>query len=113
LRICREPAEDPRDIIEHMRQKRLQTQPVGCATCGCTFKNQEGIKAWQLIKEAGCDRLSVGGASVSEIHCNFLINTRSAKASDFLKLIEVIKDQVLAKTGVLLEEEIVIMGGDS
>ncbi|MDR0695804.1 MAG: UDP-N-acetylmuramate dehydrogenase [Holosporales bacterium] len=111
MRICMEPSIDPKSTIAHLRRKRLLTQPVGCSTCGCTFKNHGGLKAWQLIKEAGCDKLSVGGASVSKIHCNFLINTGNAKASDFIELIGTIKAQVLAKTGILLEEEIVTIGG--
>ena len=96
--------------IKELQAKRLKSQPIGQATCGSTFKNPDGAKAWELIKRAGCDKLSVGGAIVSEKHCNFLINTGNAKASDFVKLINIIKSKVLQKTGYELQEEIKKIG---
>ena len=74
------------------------------------FKNPEGARAWELIKQAGCDRLSVGDAKVSEMHSNFLINSGNAKAVDFIELIDLIKARVLEKTGYALEEEIKRIG---
>lgn len=99
-----------KDISMALFEKRKKTQPIGKRTCGSTFKNPEGFRAWKLIKESGCDKLSVGDAKVSEMHCNFLINSGNAKASDFFKLIQEIKDRVLKRTGILLEEEIKILG---
>lgn len=101
--------------IKEIKAKRLKSQPIGQATCGSTFKNPsgtapQGAKAWELIKRAGCDRLSVGGAKVSEKHCNFLINTGGAKASDFVELIEIIKQKVFEETGYELQEEIKRIG---
>ncbi|MDR2459066.1 MAG: UDP-N-acetylmuramate dehydrogenase [Holosporales bacterium] len=96
-------------IIKEFTMRRLRSQPVG-ATCGSTFKNPPNMKAWELIKASGCDQLFIGGAAVSDKHCNFLVNTGNAKASDFVELIEIIKNRVLEKTGVLLEEEIKIIG---
>lgn len=96
--------------IKELHKKRLKTQPIGMPTCGSTFKNPKGHKAWQLIKESGCDKLFVGGARVSDVHCNFLINSGNAKASDFLELIETIKTKVFEKTGVMLQEEIIKIG---
>ena len=96
--------------IETTKIKRLNSQPIGQPTCGSTFKNPEMGKAWELIKYAGCDRLFVGGAKVSEKHCNFLVNSGNAKASDFIKLIDLIKTRVYEKTGVELHEEIKIIG---
>lgn len=98
------------DEISELKAKRLKSQPIGQATCGSTFKNPDGTKAWELIKRAGCDKLSVGDAIVSEKHCNFLINNGNAKASDFVKLIDTIKWQVLKKTGYELQEEIKRIG---
>ncbi len=98
------------DEINELQAKRLKSQPVGQATCGSTFKNPDGAKAWELIKRAGCDKLSVGDAIVSEKHCNFLINTGNAKASDFVKLIDMIKARVFEKTGYDLQEEIKRIG---
>jgi UDP-N-acetylmuramate dehydrogenase len=96
-------------IIKDILIKRQQTQPIGEATCGSTFKNPPGHKAWKLIKDAECAELSVGGASISKLHANFLINSGNATSSDFVKLINIIKNKVYAKTGILLEEEIIIL----
>ena len=98
------------DKIKESQLKRLKSQPVGQATCGSTFKNPFGIRAWELIKQAGCDRLSVGGAKVSDKHCNFLVNAGNAKASDFVRLVEIIKAKVFEKTGYELQEEIKRIG---
>ena len=96
--------------IEELRTIRLKSQPIGERTCGSTFKNPDGAKAWKLIKQAGCDGLSVDGAKVSDKHCNFLINTGDAKASDFVELIRIIKTKVRDETGYELEEEIKRIG---
>lgn len=98
--------------IRDISERRKMTQPIGMPTCGSTFKNPPRRKAWQLIKEAGCDSLSVGGARVSEKHCNFLINSGNATAADFVALIDKIKARVLEKTGILLQEEIRRVGFD-
>ena len=96
--------------IKELQAKRLKSQPIGQATCGSTFKNPSGARAWELIKQAGCDKLSVGGAKVSKKHCNFLVNTGNAKASDFVKLIDIIKSKVFEQTGYELQEEIKRIG---
>ncbi len=98
--------------IKSLYEKRLKTQPIGLPTCGSTFKNPEGMKAWELIKKAGCDKLSIGGAKISDMHCNFLINSGNATASDFVKLIEEIKKRVFEETGYQLEEEIRRIGDE-
>ena len=98
--------------IRSLYEKRLKSQPIGLPTCGSTFKNPKTAKAWELIKKSDCDKLSVGGAKVSDMHCNFLINSGNAKASDFVELIETIKTEVFEKTGYRLEEEIKRIGDD-
>ena len=110
LKVVKKSKEELELIIKNIMQKRRNSQPIGQATCGSTFKNPEGFKAWQLIKESGCDNLQVGGAVVSDIHCNFLINKGNATAIDFRNLIDLIKESVLKKTGILLEEEIITIG---
>lgn len=110
LKTSYKASEDLNRIISDIKSKRLRSQPIGQATCGSTFKNPPGVKAWELIKSANCDKLSVGDAMVSDIHCNFLINAGHATARDFLKLIEIIKTRVFEKTGIMLEEEIKILG---
>lgn len=86
---------------------RERSQPLRTRTGGSTFKNPDGDrKAWQLIDEAGCRGLTLGGAMVSEKHCNFLINTGDATAADLEYLGDMVRDRVLEKTGVTLEWEI-------
>jgi UDP-N-acetylmuramate dehydrogenase len=107
-------ADDPAAIQARMRdiqEARLASQPIGSRTGGSTFKNPPpdesgGRKAWQLIEAAGCRGLEVGGAQVSEMHCNFLINGGAATAADLENLGEEVRRRVLAESGVNLEWEI-------
>jgi UDP-N-acetylmuramate dehydrogenase len=97
--------------MEEIRTTREDSQPTRVRTGGSTFKNPtqpeaQGRKAWQLIEAAGCRGLSRGGAMVSEKHCNFLLNTGTATATDIEALGEEVRRQVLGKTGVTLEWEI-------
>jgi UDP-N-acetylmuramate dehydrogenase len=100
---------DPRLIASRMaeiRESRATTQPVRARTGGSTFANPPGMKAWELIDGAGCRGLARGGAQVSELHCNFLLNTGEATAADLEGLGEEVRRRVLAATGVTLEWEI-------
>lgn len=96
--------------IKVMRTQRKNTQPINSKTCGSTFKNPEHHKAWHLIEESGCSGLRVGGAVVSDMHCNFIINDNNATADDIETLIELIKERVHKHTSITLEEEIKIIG---
>ncbi len=103
---------DKADIIskiEQIQNDRNATQPVKAKTGGSTFKNPEGHKAWQLIDQAGCRGLVIGGAAVSELHCNFFVNLGDATASNVLDLIAVVKERVYETSGIVLEEEIKII----
>ena len=91
------------DAVEEHRER---AQPIREKTGGSTFTNPPGNKAWQLIDAAGCRGLHVGGAMVSEMHCNFLINTGAATATDLERLGETVRARVLASGGVPLEWEI-------
>ena len=99
-----------KQIIKNIINKRIETQPINTNTCGSTFKNPQGYKAWQLIKESGCCGLKVGGARVSDKHCNFIVNDCNAKSSDVIQLIKLIQEKVFIKTGILLEPEVKIIG---
>lgn len=103
-----------RAIIEaHMAeitQKREESQPIRTKTGGSTFKNPEGHKSWQLVDGAGCRGLVRGGAQVSEMHCNFLINTGVANAGDLEGLGEEVRTRVKETSGVSLEWEIKRIG---
>ena len=93
-----------------MKKKKL-SQPSQIKTCGSTFKNiSNDKKAWQLIKQTGCDKLKEGDASISEKHCNFFVNNGNAKSADIEKLINKVKKTVSDKVGVDLELEIKIIG---
>ena len=105
----------PVEIIEkyqkELMQKKKLTQPSQIKTCGSTFKNLDSKKkAWQIIKEAQCDNLKEGDASISEKHCNFFVNNGNAKSADIEKLIKKVKEKVNEKTGINLELEIKIIG---
>jgi len=97
---------------EELIKKKKASQPSQIKTGGSTFKNKDNQKAWMLIKEAGCDKLYVGDAKISEKHCNFFVNEGLAKASDIEKLIDKVRKEVLSKTGINLELEIKIIGNE-
>jgi len=89
---------------------REASQPTKEKTGGSTFKNPPGQKAWQLIDRAGCRGLRVGGAEMSDKHCNFLINAADATAADIEGLGEEVRRRVLETSGVALEWEIKRIG---
>lgn len=103
-----DPAEIQKRITE-IQNSRNSTQPVRTKTGGSTFKNPEGHKAWQLIDQAGCRGLKIGGAQVSEMHCNFFINTGNATAQDLIDLIAEVKKRVYEDSGITLQEELKIL----
>ena len=92
--------------MAEIRNAREASQPVRARTGGSTFRNPDGMKAWELIDAAGCRGLHVGGAMVSDKHCNFLINTGTATAAEIEALGEEVRRRVKAATGVTLEWEI-------
>lgn len=109
-----EGLEKPRDEIEaemaRVQHHRETVQPVKEKTGGSTFKNPAGHSAWKLVDEAGLRGFMVGGAQMSVMHCNFMINTGTATASDLETLGETVRERVQAKSGILLEWEIKRIG---
>jgi UDP-N-acetylmuramate dehydrogenase len=106
-------AGDPAAILAEMDEVadyREKSQPIRERTGGSTFKNPPGRSAWKLIDEAGCRGLRVGGAKVSDMHCNFLINEGGATAEDIERLGETVRARVKARSGTLLEWEIIRLG---
>jgi UDP-N-acetylmuramate dehydrogenase len=93
-------------------QKRRDVQQVRYPNAGSFFKNPSGQAAWELIDQAGLRGMAVGGAQISEVHCNFLINRGNATATDFLNLAALVKEKVFAASGIQLEEEVRITGED-
>ena len=95
--------------MDDIAKKRKASQPPN-KTCGSTFKNPPGQKTWQLIDAAGCRGLTIGGAQVSALHCNFLINLGNATATDIETLGETVRAQVKENSGVELDWEIKRVG---
>lgn len=96
--------------IAEIQAKREATQPIRERTGGSTFANPQGHKAWELIDAAGCRGLTIGGAQMSELHCNFMINTGHATAADLEALGEEVRTRVKAQSGVELAWEIKRIG---
>ena len=96
--------------MDKVTESREATQPIKSRTGGSTFKNPPGNKSWQLIDAAGCRGLQIGGAQVSELHCNFLLNLGGATASDIETLGETVRSRVKANSGIELEWEIKRIG---
>ena len=98
--------EEIRKLMEDLKQKRVEKQPLDLPSAGSTFKRPEGYFAGKLIMDAGLRGFSVGGAQVSEKHCGFVVNTGGASASDVLTLIREVQKRVREKFGVELETEV-------
>ncbi|MFZ4125940.1 MAG: UDP-N-acetylmuramate dehydrogenase [Rickettsiales bacterium] len=96
--------------ITEITTKREATQPVRERTGGSTFKNPEGHKAWQLVDGAGCRGLTIDGAQMSPMHCNFMINTGNATAAALENLGDEVRKRVKETSGVELEWEIKRIG---
>jgi UDP-N-acetylmuramate dehydrogenase len=96
--------------MNEVQNHRETAQPIREKTGGSTFKNPPGQSAWKLIDAAGCRGLRVGGAQVSEMHCNFLINTGSATAHDIETLGETVRARVKENSGIELHWEIKRIG---
>ena len=98
------------NIIVDIKDKRLKSQPITELTGGSTFKNPPGYKAWELIDKAGCRGLSIGGAKVSEMHTNFIINYNNATAKDIETLGNVVREKVFNNSGITLDWEVLRVG---
>jgi len=96
--------------MDEVEAHRERAQPIREKTGGSTFKNPPGHSAWKLIDAAGCRGMRIGGAQVSEMHCNFLINTGGATAHDLELLGETVRAKVLENSGVRLDWEIKRVG---
>ncbi|MGL5695090.1 MAG: UDP-N-acetylmuramate dehydrogenase [Peptostreptococcaceae bacterium] len=93
-------------------QRRVTKQPLSLPSAGSTFKRPPGHFAGKLIEDSGLRGLTLRGAQVSEKHCGFVVNLGNATAKDILDLMYVVKSTVNAKFGVMLEEEVKILGED-
>lgn len=106
-RMTLEP-KDPKEIFSLMddrRERRMKSQPLDQPSCGSVFRNPENINAWQLIDGIGYRGKKLGGAMVSDKHCNFILNTGNATACDYLQLACEIQEKVKEKYGIELQME--------
>ncbi len=106
--------DEPEAIRERVRRHldyRRETQPVNEPSCGSVFKNPEGDRAGRLIEAAGLKGARAGGAEISRLHANFIVNRGDACASDVLALIERTRAEVEQRFGVRLETEVQVLGG--
>ena len=98
--------------MDDLKERRTSKQPLNFASAGSTFKRPEGYFAGKLIQDSGLKGLSIGDAQVSEKHSGFVINRGNATAKELLDLMFAVKATVNAKFGVMLEEEVKIVGED-
>ena len=103
------PVERIDTLLSESLRHRKETQPIA-ASAGCIFKNPGGISAGRLIDEMGLKNASVGGARVSEVHANFIVNDGGATAEEILSLIARIKEKIRVERGIELETEVSIIG---
>jgi UDP-N-acetylmuramate dehydrogenase len=107
---------EPLEIQARMREsldRRRASQPLELPNAGCVFKNPAGDSAGRLIEEAGLKGLRHGGAEISTRHANFVVNQGDARAADVLWLMEEARQAVLAKSGIKLENEILVLGEEA
>lgn len=116
--VCGRFALRPRDRaamqvdIDALRAQRNEREPKGLPNAGSFFKNPPGDYAGRLIESAGLKGTQVGAAQVSPVHANWLVNLGGARATDFLRLVDLVRRRVQEQSGVSLDLEVRIMGSD-
>lgn len=112
MRFEKKSVEEIKERIKEFRERRKATSPISFPNAGSVFKNPEGNVAGKLIEEAGLKGERVGGAQISEVHANYIVNTGGAKAKDVLALMALIRDRLYSSKGIVLEPEIKVIGED-
>ena len=110
VRLRRGSPEEIRRAMADAREWRRRTQPLAEPNCGSVFKNPPGDHAARLVEDAGAKGLSLGGASVSSKHANFIVATEGASAADVVALIRTVQELVAARSDVHLEPEVHLVG---
>ncbi|MDY4041887.1 MAG: UDP-N-acetylmuramate dehydrogenase [Collinsella sp.] len=104
------PKAEVRERMERLLTRRRKGQPLGSATCGSIFKNPVGERAGALIEDCGLKGFSVGGAEVSSVHANFIVNKGTARAHDVLEVIRHVHGKVKERHGIELQTEVKFLG---
>jgi len=102
------PPADIEEIIRPFREHRKRTQPQGVRSSGCVWKNPPGSHAGRLIQEAGLKGTTRGGAKISEVHGNFIVNTGGATFADVMSLADLIRETVQKSHAITLEMEVMV-----
>ena len=110
LALASGDAHEATQKIKALLAKRLASQPLNLPSAGSTFRNPEGDYAARLIEASGLKGYIIGGAQVSEKHANFIVNIGGATALDIELLIKHMRDTVQQKQGVLLQQEVKVLG---
>ncbi len=111
MKLQKGNADQIKEKMQSLNARRREKQPLNMPSAGSVFKRPPGSYAGKLIEEAGLRGFRIGGAQVSEKHCGFIVNTGDATAADIIALIQWVKDKVFQTSGVMLEEEVKILGG--
>jgi UDP-N-acetylmuramate--L-alanine ligase/UDP-N-acetylenolpyruvoylglucosamine reductase len=109
LKAAPKPVEEIDGVLKTYSQKRWSSQPAA-PTAGCTFKNDASIPAGKLIDELGLKDTRVGGARISEVHANFIVNDGQATAADVLGLMDIVRARAKKERGIDLEPEVIVLG---
>lgn len=99
-----------RETVNRLTEYRSRTQPLGNPCAGCIFKNPAGVSAGELIERCRLKGRRRGGAEVSHVHANFIVNRGDASAGDILDLIRDVRDEVYKETKIVLELEVEVIG---
>jgi len=111
--LQRDSSEVVKARMREMRQKRSQSQPLALANCGSVFKNPEGDYAARLIEAVGLKGHRLGGAQISDLHANFIVNHGDARASDVMALMALAQKRVWEQFQIRLEPEVRVLQGDT
>lgn len=112
LRLPTRPRADIEAAVRELRDRRKAREPHGVPNAGSIFKNPPGDYAGRLIEACGLKGRRVGGAEVSPVHANWLVNAGGATAKDFLALVELVRAAVVERFGITLELEVKVVGED-
>ena len=108
-----QPGHDPDElkrVTTANLSHRTTTQPYQQPSCGSVFRNPEPLKAGRLIEEKGLKGTRIGGAEISTVHANFIVNTGDAEAKDIAQLIHLVQDRIEAEHGIRLHPEVKRLG---
>ncbi|MBT4429188.1 MAG: UDP-N-acetylenolpyruvoylglucosamine reductase, partial [Nitrospinaceae bacterium] len=112
FRVVQGEPEKLRELLQRDARSRRERQPWGLPCAGSIFRNPPGARAGLLVEEAGLKGKRIGGAEVSEVHGNFIVNRGGARAADVLALIDFVRGEIKRRHGIELVLELQVIGED-